>query len=100
MKERVTFILPPGAQYDPSAIEIDADGVLGPRIPATREDRLTLSLDELPAPWSRILETSFADLSVRWAGAHSYEPLDPYSSRISPGLHLQYATSDPSDLFV
>ena len=89
MKERVTFVHAPGAGVDPALIDIQDAGLLGPPIVTTREDRLTIPLDELPTELSELLE-QVASLNVKWASPAAYDTVDPFSSRVSPGLHVSY----------
>lgn len=89
MKERITFVHPPGGGVDPEDLEIQEAGLLGPQIESARQDRLTIPVDELPAELSAMLR-DFEAVQVRWAGPLQYETLDPFTSRISPGFHLSY----------
>lgn len=89
MKERITFIHPPGGGVDPEDLEIQEAGLLGPQIDSARQDRLTIPLDELPAELSEVLR-DFKAVHVRWTSPLQYETLDPFTSRTSPGFHLSY----------
>ncbi|PHH62948.1 hypothetical protein CDD81_6581 [Ophiocordyceps australis] len=92
MRERVTFVHTEDAQIDAEAITVQPTGLLGPLIQAVRQDRFTLALDELPPELSRLLE-SYTELDIAWASRSSYVALEPFSSRISPGIHVSYSAS-------
>lgn len=93
MRERVTFIHPQGTGLDLAALDVQAAGLVGPQTEATREDRLTLTLDELPLEVADLLQSGLRDLSLRWTTPLSYDTLEPFISRLSPGLHLTYTPS-------
>lgn len=99
MKERVTFVHPPGGEIDPKLLELQSTGLLGPDINTMREDRLTVPLEEIPTKFSEVLR-QFASLQVRWSSPTQQNTISPFSSRISPGLHVSYtpakgASEDP-----
>ncbi|UNI21479.1 protease B nonderepressible form [Purpureocillium takamizusanense] len=93
MRERVTFLQGPSADVDPAALQIEAAGLLGPSAEAIRQDRFSLSLDELPRDLATLLG-AFDELHLKWASPVAYETLDPFGSRISPGLHVLYTTAE------
>ncbi|KPM36250.1 Protein PBN1 [Neonectria ditissima] len=91
MRERITFVHDdPG--FDPEALDIQDAGLLGPLIDTARQDRLTFAFDELPHALADLV-TGFDALHIRWASPLQYESLDPFGSRISPGLHVSYSPS-------
>ncbi|KAH7313374.1 protein PBN1 [Stachybotrys elegans] len=96
MRERVTFVHPPDAGADQGLPEVRDMGFQGPPMLTTREDRLTFTLDELDEAQSRQLR-AFDHLSIRWASPSTYETLEPYASRLSPGLHLSFGSSSQND---
>lgn len=89
MKERITFVHPPGAEFDPKLLQIQATGLLGPTIDTMREDRLTIPLNEIPAKFANLLKL-LESLQIRWASPKQQNTINPFGSRISPGLHLSY----------
>ncbi|PNY23460.1 Uncharacterized protein TCAP_06602 [Tolypocladium capitatum] len=93
MRERVTFVHPPGAQLDPKALSIQQAGLLGPSVESAREDRLTVALHHLPPELAGLLQ-AYRDLHLRWSSPFKYDTLEPFSSRLSPGLHVFYAPSE------
>ncbi|KAG6263671.1 hypothetical protein E4U49_002159 [Claviceps purpurea] len=96
MRERITFVHPPGADIDPSSLKLSQHELHGPSITAVREDRLTIALDELPPDLAKLLPR-FHELSLRWASPLAYHTVDPFTSRTSPGLHLSYALASAED---
>ena len=100
MRERITFYHPPGSGVDPDEdLDIQDAGLLGPQIDAVRQDRLTLSLDEVPDELIQTLH-GYDAVHLRWTSPLQYETLDPFTSRISPGLHLSYMAQGPVDPYV
>jgi hypothetical protein len=89
MRERVTFI---HSDYtlDPEALDNQDAGLLGPQIETVRQDKLTIPFSELPGELTDILQ-EYEALHIRWASPVKSETMDPFTSRISPGLHV-YAT--------
>lgn len=96
MRQRITFVHPQGAGVDPVALSISPTQLQGPSTQAVREDRLTFDLDELPANLVGLLPR-LRRLAVRWASASTHDTLEPFNSRISPGLHVSYALIDVDD---
>jgi hypothetical protein len=89
MRERITYFHPPGAGVDPKLLQVQDTKVQGPAIEATREHKITLTLPELPSELANLLR-DLQDLNLRWATSASYDTLEPFSSRLSPGLHVSY----------
>ncbi|KAF5018528.1 hypothetical protein F66182_9486 [Fusarium sp. NRRL 66182] len=89
MRERVTFIHNDHT-LDPEALDIQEAGLLGPQIETVRQDKLTIPYNELPRELTDIL-AEYEALHIKWASPVKSETLDPFTSRISPGLHV-YAT--------
>ncbi|KAM0256466.1 hypothetical protein ACHAQJ_004991 [Trichoderma viride] len=89
MRERITYFHPPGASVDPKQLEIQDTKVQGPATEAIREHKITLTLPELPSELAGLLR-DIQDLNLRWATSASYDTLEPFSSRLSPGLHVSY----------
>lgn len=89
MRERITYFHPQGAGVDPKQLEIEDTKVQGPATEAVQEHRIALTLPELPSELAALLR-DLQDLNLRWATSASYETLEPFSSRLSPGLHVSY----------
>jgi hypothetical protein len=104
MRERIAYVHSPDTGIDPDALRIDSSGLKAPSIEAVRQDRLTLGLDELPLEVAQVLREDVRELHLRWAGSRAYKTLDPFTPRVSPGLHVFYtpvddSTCDPSVIF-
>ncbi|KAH6984972.1 PIG-X [Ilyonectria sp. MPI-CAGE-AT-0026] len=91
MRERITFVHE-DPSFDPDTLDLQDAGLLGPQIETTRQNRLTINFDELPQELADFLK-GFEALHVRWASPLQYTTLDPFSARLSPGLHLSYSPS-------
>ncbi|TQV91385.1 hypothetical protein V2A60_008966 [Cordyceps javanica] len=89
MKERITFVHPPGGELDPKDFDVQPSGLLGPAINTMREDRFTIPIDEIPNEFASVL-SEYSSLQVRWASPRQQNTISPFSSRISPGLHVSY----------
>ncbi|KAJ4264828.1 protease B nonderepressible form [Fusarium torreyae] len=94
MRERVTF-LHQDDTLDPEALDIQEAGLLGPQIEAVRQDKLTIPFSELPTELTDILD-EYQALHIRWASPVKSETLDPFTSRISPGLHVYATPTSPN----
>ncbi|KAF4977225.1 hypothetical protein FZEAL_6222 [Fusarium zealandicum] len=101
MRERVTFVHK-DYSLDPESLDLQEAGLLGPQIQTARQDKLTVPLNELPPELTDILK-DYESIHIRWSSPFQSETLDPFTSRISPGLHI-YCTPksalshDPSKL--
>ncbi|KAH6604239.1 hypothetical protein Trco_007685 [Trichoderma cornu-damae] len=89
MRERITYFHPLGAGIDPGLLEMQDAKVRGPAVEAVREHKMTLTLPELPSELAGLLR-DLEELHVRWAASASYNTLEPFISRLSPGLHVSY----------
>ncbi|KAF4435156.1 Protein PBN1 [Fusarium austroafricanum] len=89
MRERITFIHNDHT-LDPEGLDNQEAGLLGPQIESARQDKLTIPFSELPRELTEILQ-EYESLHIRWASPITSGTLDPFASRISPGLHV-YAT--------
>ncbi|GAB1212139.1 protease B nonderepressible form [Aspergillus terreus] len=104
MRRRITFIQRPDADFSLDQISLSRSSLSVHGLDAAREDRVTFSFDELP-PEALILYAPHADtrvdqlwhvlklchqLHIRWAAEEPYEARAPFSSRVSPGLHVFY----------
>ncbi|RFU78135.1 hypothetical protein TARUN_4067 [Trichoderma arundinaceum] len=89
MRERITYFHPQDAGIDPSQLKIQDTQVQGPATEAVREHKITLTLPELPSELAGLLR-DLEELHLRWATSASYNTLEPFSSRLSPGLHVSY----------
>ncbi|KAK5713032.1 protease B nonderepressible form [Elasticomyces elasticus] len=89
MKQRITYLLPPGTDYDPANIHIGPDSVNitnTAEAPAI-EKRVTAGLSELPAELRDLL-TSIHELHIRYTSRQPYLAPCPLTSHLPPGLHV------------
>lgn len=96
MRERITFVHPQGADVDPKSLKISQYELHGPSLETCLEDRLTIALNELPTGLSKLLPR-FRELSFRWASPFAHDTIEPFVSRISPGLHISYTLANSKD---
>ncbi|KAL4788085.1 PIG-X [Aspergillus varians] len=90
MRQRITYIQKPSAPFHPSQALLTRDALTIQALDAAREERVTFSFDELPTELWQVLRQCH-QLHVRWASTKGYEAVSPFSSRISPGLHVFYS---------
>ena len=97
MKARITFILDGDAEFDPSQLKVTETSLNVAQLPvAIREDRISFGLDEIEAEVRTALE-QVHELHLRWQSPESMRTPAPYSSRVSPGLHVFYTPSRRPD---
>ncbi|KAG0155825.1 hypothetical protein PDIDSM_2998 [Penicillium digitatum] len=89
MKRRITLIPRVDAGFDPQQAVLTASSLSIRGLDAAREDRITIGLDKLPEELRTVLEQSH-ELHLRWASEGSFDAVVPFSSRVSPGLHVHY----------
>ncbi|KAF9773198.1 protease B nonderepressible form [Fusarium sp. DS 682] len=94
MRERVTFIHN-DYTLDPEELDNQEAGLLGPQIESVRQDKLTIPFDELPHELTDILQ-EYEALHIRFASPVKSETLNPFTSRISPGLHIYVTPKSPN----
>ncbi|KAF1839008.1 PIG-X-domain-containing protein [Decorospora gaudefroyi] len=104
MKQRITYIVKNPESFTPSQISVQNDAQRPSftltNVDAVKEHRLTLGLDELPKEISKLLQ-QWHELHIRWASDRPYAAIPPFTSRVSPGLHLFFTPlpSTPDDAF-
>lgn len=64
MNQRITFIHEPGRSFDPSQLRLQNDTLHVNALEAGREDRLTISLYELPQEVSTMINTKVTIFQV------------------------------------
>lgn len=89
MRQRITFLHKPQDGLDPATLKVTDSSLTGPVLPAVREDRVTLALDELPDELRQVLQ-SLHELHIRWTSPDPYETVSPLFSRLPPGFHAFY----------
>ncbi|KAF2026085.1 PIG-X-domain-containing protein [Setomelanomma holmii] len=91
MKQRITYVVTNPESFAPEQLSVtnsydqDVLGVKGVR--AAKEHRFTFGLYELPRELSTALQ-QWHELHIRWASSTAYISTAPFTSRVSPGLHI------------
>lgn len=96
MRQRTTFFHLNDDAIEPSSLKIEGRSITGPDIKAVREDRFTLGLEELPSDLQEFLRATH-ELHIRWASPSAYHSLDPWGSRLPPGLHIFYTPQNEDE---
>ncbi|ORY16171.1 PIG-X protein [Clohesyomyces aquaticus] len=89
MKQRITYIVRDPDAFTPEQLVVKDDFFAVEQVSAAKEHRITLGLSELPEE----LRKAFAqwhELHIRWASGSPYQAAAPFTSRVSPGLHVFY----------
>lgn len=90
MRERVTVVHPPETGVAPEDLHLSVAGLkTSSAVEAVREHRLTITLDALPAEIAQALQ-GLGKFHVRWESSRANNRLDPFSSRLPPGLHASF----------
>ncbi|RYN53689.1 hypothetical protein AA0118_g9417 [Alternaria tenuissima] len=101
MKQRITYVVKNPEEFTPEQLKVDKD-LRGPwfaltDVDAAKEHRITLGLDELPNEISKLFQ-QWHELHIRWTSSRPYKSTPPFTSRISPGLHVFFTPlSDTSE---
>ncbi|KAI5303083.1 protease B nonderepressible form [Ascosphaera pollenicola] len=90
MKRRSTFFHEGGGRFDPQQLSLSSTSLTIRELDAARQERFTFDIDEAPNNLRKLLEQCH-ELHIRWASQTAHDAIGPFSSRISPGLHVQLA---------
>ncbi|KAH8725225.1 PIG-X [Phaeosphaeriaceae sp. PMI808] len=89
MKQRITYVVTKPELFTPEQLEVSKDeysmSVKG--VHAAKEHRFTFGLEELPEEFSAALQ-QWQALYIRWTSPTPYTATPPFTSRVSPGLHV------------
>ncbi|KAL3465849.1 PIG-X [Aspergillus heterothallicus] len=93
MRRRITYIQPHHAHFHPSQTALTPNTLTISNLDAAREERITLGFDELSAEGDQLWQVlkKCHQVHVRWARREQYDAVSPFSSRVSPGLHVFYS---------
>lgn len=83
MRQRITLFHKPEDSIDPRTIKLTTDSFEVADLTSAREDRVTISLEELPVELQLVLKQSH-ELHIRYVGQSSYDTASPLVSRLSP----------------
>lgn len=90
MRHRTTHIFDSIESIDLNSLVINQNSISTKNpIKSAREEKITLNIDKLPLELFRLLAVS-QELHVRWVAEKSYKKTRPFTSILSPGLHLLY----------
>ena len=90
MRERVTYILrSPSSDFNPSQLTVTTTNFAINGLDAYKEDHLTFSYDQIPQSLWRVLRNCH-EFHIRWSSTFPYQPLPPFVSRVTPGLHVSF----------
>ncbi|KAE8354294.1 protein pbn1 [Aspergillus coremiiformis] len=87
MRRRITFVQRPDTPFSLDQAVLTPDALSIHELDSVREERATFSFDELPSELWDVLKQCH-QLHIRWASEKRYDTVAPFSSRVSPGLHV------------
>ncbi|CAI6333425.1 unnamed protein product [Periconia digitata] len=87
MKERITYIVQDPDAFSPEQLVVKGDSITLKKVQAAKEQRITVGLDELPTELRKSLE-QWHELHIRWSSSIPYSASPPFTSRVTPGLHV------------
>ncbi|CAO2649461.1 Nn.00g068460.m01.CDS01 [Neocucurbitaria sp. VM-36] len=100
MKQRITYVVKDPDAFTPEQLVVQEDGtgLALNNVHAAKEHRITLGLDELPSELSSVFQ-QWHEFHIRWASSAVYTATPPFTSRVSPGLHVFFTPlkSTPDD---
>ncbi|KAF2404613.1 PIG-X-domain-containing protein [Trichodelitschia bisporula] len=95
MRERITYLIHPGSDFDPSDIEITSTTLAVSGLNADKEHQITIGFEQLPKEIWQVLK-DLHELHIRWASPRPYSTVAPFVSRVSPGLHISLTPRNDS----
>lgn len=118
MKQRITYLVPNPDDFHPDLLEVESASLSVRDLKSAKEHRITLGLSELPLEVhiNRLVRINFRtetdimnqlrkafeqwhELHIRWASDTPYVAPPPFTSRVSPGLHVFFTPQeDKSEL--
>ncbi|PVI07591.1 PIG-X-domain-containing protein [Periconia macrospinosa] len=87
MKQRITYIVQDPDSFSPEQLVVKGSSLTLNRVQAAKEQRITVGLDELPSELKKAFE-QWHELHIRWASSSPYPATPPFTSRVTPGLHV------------
>ncbi|KAJ9256998.1 hypothetical protein DTO195F2_5677 [Paecilomyces variotii] len=97
MRRRITFAQGPDSPFDQDQVQLTSDALKLRGLDAAREERVTFGFNELPSELWNVLKHAH-ELHIRWATERPFEAVVPFSSRVSPGLHVFFTPVDSQRL--
>ncbi|KAI1006612.1 hypothetical protein K3495_g1609 [Podosphaera aphanis] len=94
MRERTTYLFESDNLINPKDLKITNTSLVSAHpVVAAKEEKVTFTAEELPTEIKEVLLLS-SELHIRWVAQQSYKTVSPWTSRISPGLHVFYTPKD------
>ncbi|CAN9274983.1 unnamed protein product [Alternaria alternata] len=91
MKQRITYVVKKPEEFTPDQLDVGEDKsgqyFALDNVYAAKEHRITLGLDELPEEISKVFQ-QWHEIHLRWTSPRPYASTPPFTSRVSPGLHI------------
>ncbi|KAF2790813.1 hypothetical protein K505DRAFT_281887, partial [Melanomma pulvis-pyrius CBS 109.77] len=87
MKQRITYLVQDPDVFSPEQLDVKGGSLTLDQVNAAKEHRVTFGLSELPGELSKAFE-QWHELHIRWASESPYNAVPPFTSRVSPGLHV------------
>ncbi|KAJ4303077.1 protease B nonderepressible form [Kalmusia sp. IMI 367209] len=100
MKQRITYLVKDPDSFTPEKLNVKDGSLTLNGVEAVKEHRLTFSLDELPAVLKKSLR-QWHELHIKWASPEPHTAIPPFTSRVTPGLHVFFEPQEtqPIDQF-
>ncbi|KAF2474115.1 PIG-X-domain-containing protein [Lindgomyces ingoldianus] len=89
MKQRITYLVRNPDEFTPEQLAVKPSSIALRKVNAAKEHRITLGLEELPDELRKAFN-QWHELHIRWASESPYDAIPPFTSRVSPGLHVFY----------
>ncbi|PGH10135.1 hypothetical protein AJ80_07586 [Polytolypa hystricis UAMH7299] len=89
MRQRITYIHEAEGAFNPNQVPVGDDSLSIQSLQGSKEARVTFGFKELPQELWQVLKQCH-ELHVRWVTERPYDAVSPFSSRVSPGLHVFY----------
>ncbi|KAL5382828.1 hypothetical protein DPSP01_006383 [Paraphaeosphaeria sporulosa] len=89
MKQRITYLVEDPDSFTPEQLQVKDGSLSLIGLKAVQEHRVTFTLDELPTELRTSLK-QWRELHIKWASHKPYTAIPPFTSRVSPGLHVSF----------
>ncbi|KAL1608270.1 protease B nonderepressible form [Paraconiothyrium brasiliense] len=89
MKQRRTYLVGDPDSFTPEQLEVKDGSLWLKGLKAVAEHRVTFNVDELPKEVRKFLK-QWQELHIKWASMKPFTAIPPFTSRVTPGLHVLY----------
>ncbi|KAF2750111.1 PIG-X-domain-containing protein [Sporormia fimetaria CBS 119925] len=93
MKQRITYLVPEADDFHPDLLSVRDASLSVRNLKAAKEHRITVGLSELPEKLRNVLG-EWRELHIRWVSETPYDAPPPFTSRVSPGLHVFFTPEE------